>query len=164
MEMKKYRINVLLVMSLFLIISCNKDDVSDPFGYLIFGHFYGFCIGESCIQIYKLEKDKLFEDTKKEYPGYNEFYRGSYVKLDNTYFEQVKDLVNSFPEDLLNEQDTVFGCPDCADQGGLYIEYNFNGIHKFWTIDQFTGDVPVYLHGFMEQVNEKIDLINSSNN
>jgi len=146
----------------FLNSCCEKADI-DPegSGYLVFGQFYGFCIGDDCVQIFKLEHDNLLEDTKKEYPGRSDFYEGSYVGLDNSHFEQVKDLIDYFPEEMLNEVDTVFGCPDCMDQGGMYIEYNFNGIRKFWIIDNFTGNVPAYLHDFMEKVNEKIDLINN---
>ena len=146
---------------LLLLHSCAEDDVSKIPDYLVFGHFYGFCIGESCIQIYKLENDKLYMDTSHQYPRYDEFYLGAYVEMEDSLFGLVNDLRDHFPEQLLYEQDTVFGCPDCADQGGLYIEYKSDNIHKYWIIDQFAGNVPVYLHQYMDKVNEKIDLLNN---
>ena len=53
-------------LTVFMLTSCEKDDnlelsTSD---YIIFGHFYGKCVGEQCIEIFRLENEKLFEDTK----------------------------------------------------------------------------------------------------
>ena len=76
-------------------------------------------------------------------------------------FEQVKDLVDLFPTQLLNENVNTFGCPDCTDGGGLFIQYSENGTLKSWRIDQIKGNVPSFLHDFMDKVNEKIELINN---
>ncbi len=168
--MKKIKILISIIFGL-LIASCNKDHSTSSsesdyliFGesdYLIFGHFYGLCTGEECVEIFKLESNKLLEDINDNYPGRTDFYNGDYIALGHTKFDLVNDLTDYFPNNLINENDTVFGCPDCVDQGGLYIEYNFNGIRKFWVIDQSKGSVPNYLHDFMDKVNEKIALINN---
>ena len=152
----------ILILSLFF--SCSDEEMADPAEYLIFGHFYGFCLGDQCIQIYKLTENSLFIDTNKDYPNHNEFYEASFEKLDNDYYEQVKDLQDYFPTRILSESDTVFGCPDCADGGGLYIEYKTKDIRRYWIIDQNKRNVAAYLHEFMDQVNEKIRAINSINN
>ena len=146
-----------------LIHSCEKNSSNKPSDtdYLMFGHFYGFCHGEQCIEIFKLEKNKILEDSLDKYPDRTTPYLGKFYALDNAKFNLAKDLTGFFPENLLNEPDTTIGCPDCADQGGLYIEYNFKGVHKFWFIDQSKSSVPEYLHDFMNRVNEKIDLINN---
>jgi hypothetical protein len=70
-------------------------------------------------------------------------------------------LVDFFPNQLLSEEETVFGCPDCSDGGGLFIQYSDNGNLKSWRIDQMQENVPSYLHSFMDQVNEAIVLINN---
>ena len=62
---------------------------------------------------------------------------------------------------VLDEESIVIGMPDYADGGGLYIEYHYFGEHKFWLIDQMKTNVPDYLHGFIDIVNEKISIINS---
>ena len=162
--MDRFYNNLLSILILSLFFSCSDEEIADPAEYLIFGHFYGFCIGDQCIQIYKLEDNGLFLDTNKEYPRHNEFYEASFVKLDNDYYEQVKDLRDYFPTRILSEPDTVFGCPDCADGGGLYIEYKTKEIRKYWIIDQDKRQVPAYLHEFMDLVNERIKAINSINN
>jgi hypothetical protein len=149
---------------LFLIVigaftSCNKDN--DNFtineqSFLIFGHFYGECFGEGCVETYKLTDVKLYEDIVDDYFGQNL----NFVELDNEQFELVNDLADFFPTQLLNESDTIFGCPDCADGGGLFIQYSYNGVLKSWRIDQVQNNVPTYLNNFIDQVNERILLIN----
>ena len=39
----------------------------------------------------------------------------NFIELGNDLYEQVKDLEESFPNDLLNDETSTFGCPDCAD-------------------------------------------------
>ncbi|MFI0430251.1 hypothetical protein [Mariniflexile sp. HMF6888] len=131
-------------------IQLTKDD------YLIFGHFYGYCIGEGCVEIFKLTNEKLYEDSNDNYA--NEPF--NFEVLDTTKFEVVKDLIDYFPTKLLSEKESTLGYPDCADGGGLFIEYSRNGTVKSWKIDQIKGNVPSYLHNFMDKVNEKISLIN----
>jgi hypothetical protein len=149
---------------LFLIVigaftSCNKDNDNitiNEQSFLIFGHFYGECFGEGCVETYKLTDVKLYEDIVDDYSGQNL----DFVELDNEQFELVNDLADFFPTQLLNESDTIFGCPDCADGGGLFIQYSYNGVLKSWRIDQVQNNVPTYLHNFIDQVNERILLIN----
>jgi len=38
-------------------------------------------MGEQCVEIFRLEQDKLFEDTKDEYPKSNIFYSGNFVSI-----------------------------------------------------------------------------------
>lgn len=145
--------------AIILLLSCNKDnDDNDKiqFDYLIFGRINGECIGEICIEIFKITETSLFEDTLDSPVQGFEF-----VALENAKFEQVKDLIDFFPRQLLNQNETVFGCPNCLDQGELFIQISKNGIIKTWSIDQFKNDVPSYLHNFMDKVNEKIAIINN---
>ena len=151
---------LLFILTIGTLISCNNADDGlkiNKQNFLIFGHFYGECIGEGCVETYKLTDTQLFEDTMDDYFG-QDF---NFVALENTKFEQVKNLTDSFPIQLLNESDTVIGCPDCADGGGIFIQYSENGNLKSWRIDQDKGNVPTYLHAFIDKVNEKITLINN---
>jgi hypothetical protein len=149
---------ITLLIAIAMTTSCNKDCITlNEQNYLVFGHFYGMCAGEGCVEIYKLTNMKLYEDLIDDYSGQNL----DFVELDNELFEQVSDLVDFFPNQLLSESETVFGCPDCADGGGLYIQYSDNGNLKSWRIDQMQENVPSYLHSFMDQVNEAIVLINN---
>ena len=147
---------------LCFILSCTDNDDENAFllgdqDYLVFGQFYGMCAGEGCVETFKLTDLELFEDTVDDYSGTNL----NFIKLDNEKFEQVKDLMDYFPQELLSENETILGCPDCADGGGLFIQYYHNGSLKSWRIDQAKGQVPNYLHEFIDEVNNKIQLINN---
>ena len=104
---------ILFALTVLVNVSCDKDleiglIESD---FLIFGHFYGECIGEECVETFKLTDEKLFEDTKDIYLG-EDF---SFIELENALFKQVKDLMDFFPNELLDDETSTFGCPDCAD-------------------------------------------------
>ena len=147
-----------LLIAIAMTTSCNKDCITlNEQNYLVFGHFYGMCAGEGCVETYKLTDMKLYEDLIDDYSGQNL----EFVELENETFAQVNDLVDFFPNQLLSEEETVFGCPDCSDGGGLFIQYSDNGNLKSWRIDQFQNNVPSYLHAFIDQVNEAIALINN---
>lgn len=148
---------LLIVVSIVLLGCSSNDDIQLNDGdYLIFGHFYGFCVGENCVEIFKLTDTKLYEDSNDNY-AMEPF---NFELLDEAKFDLAKDLIDAFPEKLLLEKETTFGCPDCADGGGLYIEYSKDGVVKSWKIDQMQMNVPTYMHDFMDKVNEKISLIN----
>lgn len=151
---------VLLILTLIgLLMSCDSNDDTieiNEQNYLIFGHFYGECGGERCVETFKLTDKNLFEDTIDDYLGENL----DFVELSSEKFELVKDIETFFPSQLLNNNDTVIGCPDCADGGGLFIQYSENGNTRSWRIDQMKNNVPGYLHEFIDKVNEKIRVIN----
>ena len=154
--MKKLIFTLITVGILF---SCNNDDDNitiNEQNFLVFGHFYGECGGEDCIETFKLTDEKLFEDTIDDYSGQNL----EFEELENGVFLQVNDLPDFFPNQLLNESETVFGCPDCADGGGIFIQYSENGNVTSWRIDQVKSNVSSYLHDFIDKVNEKIGIIN----
>jgi hypothetical protein len=69
--------------------------------------------------------------------------------------------IADIPSELLEtESGKIFGCPDCADGGGLFIEYKSGKTHKFWVIDNMKYQVPEYLHPFMDKVRAEITKIN----
>lgn len=150
-----------MIASVVILTSCEKqNEIVEDTDYLIFGHFYGECIGENCVEIFKLESDRILEDENDTYPNQKTFYTGNYNELDMLKFEQAKDLLDFFPQELLDESSVVIGQPDAGDWGGIYVEYNFNGVRKFWLIDQMKSNIPAYLHEFVDKTNEKIELIN----
>ena len=72
----------------------------------MFGHFYGLCGGEQCIEIFKIEGGVLFEDTNDTYPSSDDFYQADFTTLPNEVFEAVDGIQDLFPEALLNEEAT----------------------------------------------------------
>lgn len=127
-----------------------------------FGHFYGECGGEGCIEIYKADlfQGKLFEDVNDSYPNALDFYSGNFMlELPVQKYHLVSDLINYIPESLYNE-DTVIGNPDGGDWGGIYFEIKSNDKHRFWLLDQMKSNVPEAYHQFIDEINERIDYIN----
>ncbi len=152
-----------LFVIILLFTGCTNDDFgpvasSTDFEYLIFGHFHGECFGEECIETFKLTSDQLFEDTTDVYGGLGPF---NFMELEEDRFQVAKDLVNYFPSQLLISRFETFGCPDCSDQGGLFINYSKGEEEDSWWIDRNKDQVPEYLHEFIDAVDKKIELINN---
>lgn len=160
----------LLLLSTATFVGCSHDPkesflfkedvVENPTAsdYLIFGHFYGECLGEGCIETYKLTADQLFEDTLDHYYGAGPF---SFVPLDPAVFEEVKDLWDFFPAELLNQPDSTFGLPDAGDWGGLIVILFKDGQTHTWRLDQRNQSNPAYAQDFADKVNDKIYQINN---
>lgn len=160
--MKLKLLLVSLIAGFLLFGSCKKEE--EPQGnenYLIFGHFYGECIGETCIEIYCLETARLLEDQNDNYPSGLNFYSADFTQLSNSDFLEVNDLMSFFPDTLLLIDDTVIGTPDAGDWGGLYVEYNVDGVRRFWLIDKSESNIPAVLIPFKLEIEHKIELINN---
>lgn len=133
----------------------SKASSSDVF---IFGSFYGMCFGEDCVEFYAIENEKLYEDTKIQYPLPMP-YEGEYELQSDERYQLVKELVNEVPDELFSVTDKFIGCPDCADGGGIYIGIKSSEGDRFWLIDNDKSQVPEYLHDFIDEVNAKINLL-----
>ena len=139
-----------------ILSACNKGIIQKN-DYLIFGHYYGECLGETCVETFKLIDGKLLEDQNDNYAPQN----FDFVELSDSKYQEVNDIIDFLPDSLLIMNDATFGCPDCHDQGGLFIRYFNDGDLHTWQVDQQKSAVPTYLHEFVDKVNEKITLINN---
>jgi hypothetical protein len=156
----------LLFLSIVLLcFACKKDNDEQNCGNgsgneesdsLYFGHFYGECIGEDCMMTFKLSNGQLFEDTIDSYAGMGPF---SFIQRSNEDYLLVDDLMEFIPTELMAIQDSTFGCPDCVDQGGLFVRWFNDGTEHTWIIDQAAVNPP-YLVLFKDKVNDYIDFIN----
>lgn len=179
--MKRIKIST-LVLATILICSCKKnepvvvpqqpilgptaadllDDCSPD--ELIFGQYYGECFGDYCIVNYRLESPSwcndstffLYKDTSKTYPSVVDYIEGKYVQQSKEKLQLAKDLLTLFPSKLMDDTTKVFGCPDCADGGGLYIERSVNRIRRKWLIDKNTSNLPIEYKEFVDSVNAKL--------
>jgi hypothetical protein len=153
----------LVTVFMLVNISCDKKDCIHPSengDFIVFGHFYGKCFGEGCVETYKIIDSKLYEDTLDQYPGSDTFYPGQFVnQLSAEKYNLVKDLETYFPQELLNETATVIGQPDAGDWGGIYFEIKSGSIHRFWLLDQMENNMPAVYNEFVDRINEKIALI-----
>lgn len=140
-----------------VLFSCEDDDPpAQHSDYLIFGHFYGMCLGEKCVETFKLTDTDLYEDTTDEYRGENK----NFHLLDAAQFEKVKILKSKVPAGLLSSPDGVFGTPDGGDFGGIYVEVSVNGETHAWEIDRMHSNIPGYLIPFVNEIESSIAAIN----
>jgi hypothetical protein len=128
-----------ILLSLFVAIlstACDKtplDGELEQGEYLIFGMSYSECSG-NCAILFKLENQQLFEDSVDMFLLSSEIPFHSTALADAKY-QIAKPLINNFPNDLLASEKQVYGCPDCLDQGGFYLELKQNGTKRSWRID-----------------------------
>lgn len=146
----------LCVFWIFVISACSKSSTSSD-DYLIFGHFHGFCHGERCNETYQIKENKVYEDTKDIYRSLDDF---NFMALSTEKYDSIKELSTAVPVGLWNEEnEKVFGCPDCYYQGGYFIQISRNGVVKSWIFDKNLKEIPAYMHDFLTLVNDKINLL-----
>jgi len=162
--LKKSSVNLNLIAAFVVCAafsSCKEEECDchrqPDNNYLIFGKFYGMCMGETCVEIFKIEDGILYEDTTDRYPFGNAPYNGIYIGRSSSDYNLVKDIINYVPPQLLNEADTTIGIPDAYDQGGYYLEVKEAGESRFWLIDTDKDNIPTYLQTFTDTLNSYIN-------
>lgn len=157
--MLRFKGYFLFALLIFFFSACKKDEKPSPVEseYIIFGHFYGMCGGEQCVEIFKWDCCHIYEDTNDNYPSITEKYKPSFIELNYNEHDSVSFLMNSIPAELFSENQKVIGMPDAGDWGGLYFEIKQKDQEvKYWYIDQMKANVPVYLHSFIDDINTAI--------
>ena len=157
---KSVSISALLVLS-SLFVDCVNHDIRATISgdYFVFGSYYGMCAG-NCVNVFVIKDGMLYKAKNQTYPNrQHDYYLSDLIELDQTKYDLVKELPQKVPAELLDESQTVIGCPDCADGGGLYIEVRVQGEKKYWYLDNSKYQTPSYLHGFIDEVNAKIALL-----
>lgn len=144
------------LLLLLLAGSCAKQ--SAPMAiestYLIFGHAYGHCAGEACVETFLLRDGQLFEDTLDHYSKETP-YEGHWVELSNDLYRQAENLPDQLPDSLLQLPSQTFGTPDAYDQGGYYIELaDGSGGIRAWQLDTDLNNLPEYLHPLAGRLSE----------
>lgn len=137
-------------------IACDKEDENMQYDAFIFGHFFGECFGESCVEIYKIEGEQLFEDTNDQYPSINgNTY--NWVQREDVDVQFIQDILVDIPDNLYDESDQIIGMPDAGDWGGIYVKVINEGETKFWLIDHFNENIPEYLIDFTTSIKLAIE-------
>jgi hypothetical protein len=140
-----------------------ENDLSTPafanlgdIDHFVFGSYYGRCLG-NCTQTFKLKSGGLFAD--KVDRGYPEPGMGFEDKsLSKADIELATKLLAEFPAELLKEEGEILGCPDCADQGGFYLEIQIGkSAPQVWRIDTDDSQIPKYLSAYTAKVRKVVE-------
>jgi len=164
---KRMMKKLIWILPVFLMTgwSCDKSTVDccampGAFSDFIFGTYYGECLGEGCIETFRLRDEKLYEDENDNYGGPFP-YPGEWEQLSDEKYQSVKDLPTSLPDQLFTETETTIGMPDAGDWGGIYIEVeDLEGNRHYWNIDTMKDNLPQYLHDFTDAVQAAVAAIN----
>lgn len=179
----KIRISILVMGVLLVIISCEKisnsglnsnqtNDSNDKkdtliinkLDYIVFGQFCSECGGE-CATMYKLDNvsNKLLVDHTDSYWEYKwEMPMRFETHIDNeTKILLAKQVLDSIPESILaaSKRAERFGCPDCTDNCGIFLETKcYTIIKKFYfdyQTEQLTGDIKLFVE-HIKKIIEKL--------
>lgn len=150
-----------VIITIGILISCSEKEHLKPAENkgITFGTYYGLC-ADNCTTIYKIEDGKLFLDEAdrvipKDIP-FQDF------PLSDEKLNLAKEVMDAFPNELLQESESQIGCPDCADQGGYYLEWKENGERKVWRLDTNENALPRYLKPFVQKISEVIEELNEA--
>ena len=124
---------------------------------LIFGRFYGMCAGESCVEIYLVNETQLLEDTTDNILFQGVFESGQFVIMGQEEHQIAMELLREVPIKLTQQNNEVYGCPDCADQGGLHLRIKQNGVDRNFRFDLQNSENPEYLRSYLRKVNEVVN-------
>jgi hypothetical protein len=143
---------IILILALF--IGC-KEEEEPEIDAFIFGKWDLLC-ENNCIQIYKLDRGKLYVD------NLNSFRDAPIITYKSTPLNEqaatlAQDLRAAFPESYLLPRGLQFiSCPDCAEQGGYYLAFeNRDGV-LWWQVGDIPEIWPEEIRPFMEKLEETI--------
>jgi len=162
--MNKHIMRMLFILAItasaILPVACDREQEPSALDYMVFGTFYGECVGEQCVEIYRLEDGHLYEDTTDTYPGSQAPLGGDYDELSPALYDAVKDMIGPLPAGLRDTAATVIGQPDAGDWGGAYLEWKEGSFHRFWLLDLHLGNVPSDYHAIIGQIQSAVATIN----
>ena len=144
----------ILICSCFLLTfnSCTEDHLASPgTDCFIFGNAYGFCAGD-CAHLYQVRNNRLYADNIQSL--YYDPVVFLNTPLPDSSYQMAKDLQEEMPLYLTAHPDTTIGCPDCHDQGLIYIEVRQNGVINKWQLDTDTNALPAEIRNYAQKISE----------
>ena len=130
--------------------------------YILFGVYCGKCSGH-CATMYKYnmrgDSNTLHADTTDSFLKNNEDVICQMQVHDSKQIELAKNVVEKIPNELLitREETKRFGCPNCADQCGIYFELKQKTAVKKFYIDVDTSQLSGDIKSFAEFLKKTID-------
>lgn len=128
---------LLFSITFTLFLSCQEDDTPNieitP-EYLVFGQFPGG-MDQSDVQMYKVTFSELEKDEMPN-PFHGLEYRfTAEEQLSQGDFSNARQLIDLIPRELIDTDQNTYGCPDCVDQGGYFVEFGDGENFKRLLID-----------------------------
>lgn len=137
--------------------ACKKAPTpADSLDYFIFGSGYCHCISD-CGTFYQYTPSNLVKGDGQSCQSADYTFKGASLNADA--IARAEALLKALPDALYASEETTFGCPDCADQGGYYIEIKKGGVVKSWKIDTNEGALPEFLKPLHQKIRETLEAL-----
>jgi hypothetical protein len=108
--------------------------------------------------MYRLDRSgQMKQDANPSYPSQEAHYQGNFKKINTVDTDLALQLVANIPSELWDETEHVLGCPDCADQGGIYLGVEKDNKKFFYMMDNDTSALPVYLRQWVMDAHQALD-------
>ena len=143
------------IVLLFLVSACEKETIqksNEQEATLIFGLSNGFCLGDVCVRLFKIEDGTIRADDGVERLRLDEPIPFQSTALPEADYERALPLLDDFPELLTTAQDTVYGIPDAYDQGSIFIQLQSDEVDRFWLLDTNVDALPEELQSYATRV------------
>lgn len=146
----------LIILTTIILIAVGLFTIELKPARVVIGYFAGECVG-NCWAIYEVTTKVLRVDTTSFLQsGDNLQIKGQrfFEQDDEGDFDSFK---LNIPLIMLIDPRTIFGCPDCLDQGGYYLEFTTFGIRRHFKIER--DEEPFYFSSLTVDIAVKIDEI-----
>lgn len=120
---------LLLALFSFTFTSCSDEEIIDDTVF-IFGSTYGFCVG-NCTHLFLYDGTTAYRDNMERYVEPPTFSDISEADIASS----AQLLLDEFPDLLKESSDERYGCPDCADQGTLFLRLQEGDGIRTWYLD-----------------------------
>ena len=137
---------ILTILILLLLTNCKKSSLLGD--HFIFGSSYSECEG-NCVNYFMLKKGELYPDDMTNLSDKLKFKN---TRLPQEKIDLSKQIESNLPELLKNSSSSTFGCPDCRDQGAIYIEIKNKSKTNKFSIDADTSQIPVEIRKYISDI------------
>lgn len=162
-NLTKYLFTVLCISTIGCTKTNEEKDDKDYAEAIVFGRFIspGCFDSEFCVEIFKMDKNGLKEDTNDNFPDNSGYYNGNFaIALSQSDYSSIESLLRSnIPDELLQLNSGYVGSFPSWNTNNYYFEYKSSSIHKYWIIDgSFDGSLGSTLQNFIQQIQESVNI------
>ena len=157
---------IVILSSSICLSSCEKEEEtteeSEYPEYVIFGKYTSneWCNDETCIEMFKITTNGLYEDLLDNSPIEGQTYYGNFAsELSQADYDFILDVLEGKSYQVLFEQEDASLGNLFSSNTHFYFEYKSKTIHKAWLIDgSFDGSLPAIVQPFMLELNQIVSV------
>ncbi|HSZ71994.1 MAG TPA: hypothetical protein VK750_04915 [Cytophagaceae bacterium] len=164
----KYPLYVLLLVIACRMSSKAQTSTQDKVDDVVFGIYCESCKKQCAIMYHYTSTDSttLYVDSTDNYFQSHKLNTPLVCHTpthDREKIEAVRALLKDVPDDMLYRTDVnrTFGCPDCSDQCGIYMEFTNHQTRYRFYIDTDTSMLNERMGTFVKKVKSVVEFLKS---